>query len=46
MVAKNEKKIVKRASKGKRKHIRLLKQEARKENVSEEEIKKRVRAVA
>ena len=45
MVTKSEKKTVKRASKGKRKHIRLIKQEARKENISEEEIKKRVRAV-
>jgi hypothetical protein len=34
----------KRPSKGIRKHIRRIKQEARKENVSEAELKKRVRA--
>jgi hypothetical protein len=33
----------KRTSKGKRKHIRRMKQEARKENVSEAELKKRLR---
>ena len=34
----------KRASQGKRKHLRRVKQEARKENVSEAELKKRLRA--
>jgi hypothetical protein len=38
------KKKRKRPSKGKRKHLRRVKQEARKENVSEAELKKRVRA--
>ena len=38
------KKKHKRPSKGKRKHLRRVKQEARKENVSEAELKKRVRA--
>ena len=40
-----EKKKLKRASQGIRKHIRRMKQEARKENVSEAELKKRVRAL-
>jgi hypothetical protein len=39
-----EKKKHKRLSQSKRKHIRRVKQEARKENVSEAELKKRVRA--
>jgi hypothetical protein len=39
-----DKKKRKRVSKGKRKHLRRVKQEARKENVSEAELKKRVRA--
>ncbi|HEX9332912.1 MAG TPA: hypothetical protein VF896_13560 [Anaerolineales bacterium] len=33
----------KRPSKGKRKHIRRLKQEGRKDNISEAELKKRIR---
>jgi len=33
----------KRPSKGKRKHIRRLKQEGRKENLTEAELKKKVR---
>jgi hypothetical protein len=33
----------KRPSKGKRKHIRRLKQEGRKENMSEAELKKKIR---
>jgi len=40
-----EKKKVKRASKSKRKYIRLVKQAARAENVSEVEVKRRVRAI-
>jgi hypothetical protein len=36
---------VKRPSKGMRKHNRRIKQEARKENVSEAELKKRLRTV-
>jgi hypothetical protein len=38
-----DKKKRKRLSPGKRKHIRRVKQEARKENVSEAELKKRIR---
>jgi hypothetical protein len=38
------KKKRKRISQGKRKHLRRVKQEARRENVSEAELKKRVRA--
>ena len=38
-----EKKQHKRPSQGKRKHIRRMKQEARKANVPEAELKKRVR---
>lgn len=40
-----EKKKVKRASKSKRKHIRMIKQTARAENVTEAEVKRRVRAI-
>ena len=43
MDTKTEKKKVKRASKGKRKHIRLLKQEARKNSVPGNEPKKKSR---
>jgi len=38
-----EKKKDKRPSKGKRKHIRRMKQEARKADVTEAELKKRLR---
>jgi hypothetical protein len=38
-----EKKKAKRPSQGKRKHIRRMKQEARRTDVSEAELKKRVR---
>ena len=40
-----DKKKYVRPSQGKRKHIRRIKQEARKEGVSEAELKKRVRAI-
>ncbi len=39
-----DKKKRKRLSQGKRKHLRRIKQEARKDNVSEAELKKRLRA--
>ena len=39
-----EKKKRKRISQSKRKHIRRVKQDARRENVSEADLKKRIRA--
>ncbi len=40
-----DKKKRKRLSKGKRKHIRLIKQEGRKAGLSEDEIKKKIQQV-